>query len=229
MWPIVRALPFIFLEAGTSFAACPPGNSLGDVVPPTDLQRTFIRKGLGEFGTRGGKHQGTDITVRSSYADKEAYHVSAMAAGTVVYARFNGDPKRPFDLDGGYGNTVIIDHGNNCYSFYAHLASEPFTPIDPSGALMVRPGQKVGQGETIGYFVDQDKGVASTGNAMRTDSGARWQTHVVFIDAPSGWSGGAGIGQPPLGGKFTDATPVLLSLGYKIENGAPGTASPARP
>ena len=222
---IIFTFSIVLLSSIGAVAGCPPGKLLSDIAPPTDLQRTFIRKGNGEFGSRGGKHAGTDITVRASYPDKAAYQVDAMAAGIVAYARFNGDPRRPFDLDGGYGNTVIIDHGGGCYSMYAHLASEPFTPIDPSGALTVKPGQKVGRGEAIGYFVDQDKGVASTGNAMRTDAGARWQTHVVFIEAPSGWRG-SGIGKPPLGGAFVDATPVLTSLGYRIENTAPGVADP---
>jgi hypothetical protein len=146
-----------------------------------------------------------------------------MADGTIAYAQFNGARDNPFALDGGFGNTVIIDHGKDCYSMYSHLASDPFTPIaDPAGALMVKLGQKVTKGSVIGYFVDQTKGVYSTGNAMRTVAGARWQTHVVFIDAPTGWKSTGGIGRNPLGGKYTDATPVLRSLGYKIEAIAPG-------
>lgn len=90
--------------------------------------------------------------------------------------KFNG-----VTLDDGFGNTIVNDHGNDFYSMYAHLASDPFTPMndDPS-ALLVSEGQTVTKGELIGYFVDQTVGVCSTGNAMRTAAGARWQTDFEF-------------------------------------------------
>jgi hypothetical protein len=56
--------------------------------------------------------------------------VFATDAGTVVYSGWN---------DWGYGNLVIIDHGNGWQSLYAHLSS-----------INVPCGQNVGQGELIG-------------------------------------------------------------------------------
>jgi murein DD-endopeptidase MepM/ murein hydrolase activator NlpD len=54
----------------------------------------------------------------------------AVDAGVIVYAGWN---------DWGYGNMVVIDHGNGWQSLYAHMS-----------ALNVGCGQSVGQGAVIG-------------------------------------------------------------------------------
>lgn len=64
--------------------------------------------------------------------------VFAADAGVIVYAGWN---------DYGYGNMIIIDHGNNWQTLYAHLSE-----IDVSCA------QSVGQGDTIAK-------IGSTGNS----------------------------------------------------------------
>jgi murein DD-endopeptidase MepM/ murein hydrolase activator NlpD len=56
--------------------------------------------------------------------------VYAADAGVIVYAGWN---------DYGYGNMIMVDHGNGFQSLYAHLS-----------ALNVGCGQSVGQGEVIG-------------------------------------------------------------------------------
>lgn len=48
---------------------------------------------------------------------------------------------------GGFGNRIVIDHGNGYQTLYAHLSS-----------IQVSPGQKVGRGSTIGVM-------GSTGNS----------------------------------------------------------------
>ncbi|MGI6855167.1 M23 family metallopeptidase [Mesorhizobium sp. 1B3] len=210
------ALVFSASLLSASQAACPPGLTQEDIVPPTDKSRTFIRLGAGEFGSaRGSKtHTGVDILTRASYPDREAYAVYALGAGTVAYAKFNG-----VTLDDGFGNTIVVDHGNDCYSMYAHLASDPFTPMnDESSALLMSKGQTVAKGELIGYFVDQTVGVHSTGNAMRTAAGARWQTHFELWHAPSGRSGATLKAIYGEEANRTDPTSTLLSLGYKIED-----------
>jgi len=58
--------------------------------------------------------------------------VVAAASGTVVIADWNG---------GGYGNIVVIDHGNGYETLYAHLMSK---------SIVVRPGERVQQGQRIG-------------------------------------------------------------------------------
>ena len=69
-------------------------------------------------------HSGMDIG--ASYGDT----VWASDGGTVSLAGENG----------GYGNCVMIDHGNGYYTLYGHLSS-----------IAVSKGQTVGKGDTIGY------------------------------------------------------------------------------
>jgi len=69
-------------------------------------------------------HRGIDI------AGNEGEAVYATDAGVVVYAGWNNY---------GYGNMVMIDHGNGFQSLYAHMS-----------AFNVGCGQSVGQGDVIG-------------------------------------------------------------------------------
>lgn len=69
-------------------------------------------------------HRGIDL------AGSEGEGVYATDAGVVVYSGWN---------DYGYGNMIMIDHGNGFQSLYAHLS-----------AIYRGCGQSVGQGETIG-------------------------------------------------------------------------------
>lgn len=69
-------------------------------------------------------HNGLDFAGNTGEA------VYASDAGVIVYAGWN---------DYGYGNMIMIDHGNGFQSLYAHLS-----------ALNVGCGQSVGQGEVIG-------------------------------------------------------------------------------
>ncbi len=62
----------------------------------------------------------------------------ASDSGAVVYAGWSG---------GGYGNMVMVDHGNGYQTLYAHMSS-----------VTVTCGQSIGQGQTIGYS-------GSTGNS----------------------------------------------------------------
>ena len=54
----------------------------------------------------------------------------AADGGTVTIAGVNG----------GYGNCVMIDHGNGYYTLYGHMSS-----------IAVSVGQSVSKGATIGY------------------------------------------------------------------------------
>lgn len=69
-------------------------------------------------------HNGLDFAGNTGEA------VYASDAGVIVYAGWN---------DYGYGNMIMIDHGNGFQSLYAHLS-----------ALNVGCGQSIGQGEVIG-------------------------------------------------------------------------------
>jgi murein DD-endopeptidase MepM/ murein hydrolase activator NlpD len=192
--------------------ACEPGILK---FPITDIGKTFIRKGNGEWGAPrpGDKpHGGVDIVVNASYPDNAPYAVFPIASGVVAYSRLNGTETT------GYGNTVVVDHENNCYSLYAHLASSPFTPIKPGGNLLRKLGEPVQALDPIGYFVDIKADVDSTGNARSTAPEARHQVHFELIDAPSGRKGSGRLLDVIFknDGMRIDPTPVLRGLGYQI-------------
>ena len=84
------------------------------------------------FGMRWGRmHEGIDIAAASGTP------VAAAASGTVIHAGWLG----------GYGNLVVVDHGNGLATAYAHAS-----------AILVSVGQHVSQGETVSL-------VGSTGNS----------------------------------------------------------------
>ncbi len=84
------------------------------------------------FGMRWGRmHEGIDIGCAFGAPNRAA------AAGTVIHSGWLG----------GYGNLVVIDHGNGLSTAYAHATS-----------LLVSVGQAVSQGETVSL-------VGSTGNS----------------------------------------------------------------
>lgn len=88
-----------------------------------------------EFGMRWGRlHGGIDIAAGGVYGQP----IVAADSGTVILAGNQGD---------GYGNYVIIDHGNGNKTLYGHMSS-----------VAAYTGQQVAQGEVIGY-------VGSTGNS----------------------------------------------------------------
>lgn len=77
------------------------------------------------FGTRWGRlHAGIDIGAPTGAP------IRAARSGTVVVA----------GRQGGYGNTVVIDHGGGMTTLYAHQSR-----------LATSQGRQVGQGELIGY------------------------------------------------------------------------------
>jgi murein DD-endopeptidase MepM/ murein hydrolase activator NlpD len=84
------------------------------------------------FGLRWGRlHEGIDITCAYGAPNRAA------ASGTVIYSGWLG----------GYGNLVVVDHGNGLSTAYAHAS-----------ALLVSVGQMVSQGDTVSL-------VGSTGNS----------------------------------------------------------------
>ena len=93
--------------------------------------------GYGAFVWPTNKHflSGFDYSPKSNHwgidiAGSEGEGVYATDAGVVVYAGWNNY---------GYGNMVMVDHGNGFQSLYAHLS-----------AIYRYCGQSVGQGEGVG-------------------------------------------------------------------------------
>ncbi|HET6624446.1 MAG TPA: peptidoglycan DD-metalloendopeptidase family protein [Gaiellaceae bacterium] len=84
------------------------------------------------FGMRWGRmHEGIDI------ASSLGTPIHAAASGTVIHAGWLG----------GYGNLVVVDHGDGLATAYAHAST-----------ILVAVGQQVSQGDTLSL-------VGSTGNS----------------------------------------------------------------
>lgn len=93
--------------------------------------------GFGYFIYPTNKHylSGFDFSPQTNhngldFAGETGEAVYASDAGVIVYSGWN---------DYGYGNMIMVDHGNGFQSLYAHLS-----------AINVGCGQSVGQGEVIG-------------------------------------------------------------------------------
>ena len=100
---------------------------------------SYVQVGYGTFVYPTTEHwlSGTPFTpsIRHfgvDFAGAQGNAVFATDAGTVVYSGWN---------DWGYGNLIIIDHGNGWQSLYAHLSQ-----------INVGCGTNVGQGNTIGLI-----------------------------------------------------------------------------
>jgi murein DD-endopeptidase MepM/ murein hydrolase activator NlpD len=174
-------------------------------ITPTLLASSLLRGHEGAFGApRGGgkTHQGIDIVANQSSAEKNIYQVRATAAGKIAYARQNGSQAKP-----GYGYTVVIDHQNDFYTLYAHLA------INASDGL-VPVGQLVQAGDIIGYLADLTNGEMSSGNARAVAPYDKIQLHFECFEAPSGRSSTAGLGPIKDGCTIDNPTFRLLALGY---------------
>lgn len=209
---LILVWAFGFALTGVDAIACDVGLFKA---PPTDLTQTFIRKGNGEWNAprENGVHSGVDIVTNMSLEHPSAYEVRSVSQGVVAYSRINGSG------DTGYGNLIVIDHQNGCYSLYGHLASRPFSPITLGGNLLRKIGDEVRPGEVIGYFVDIKSDVDSTGNARRTASEARHQMHFELIVAPRGRKGNGSLRDIIFrhDGQRTDPTGLLKSLGYSVK------------
>ncbi len=147
------------------------GQSLGKVAPPAPvvtnsagrsttavrsttatrvaLENTSATPAVGKFiiyPTRGSITQGYYSWHRAvDIADSSKPPIWAAAGGTVVKASSG-------TWGGGYGNHVIIDHGNGVQTLYAHL-----------DYLTVSSGQTVGQGEVIGRMGNTGRVYGRTG------------------------------------------------------------------
>ncbi len=97
-------------------------------------------------------HEGIDI------AGGAGSPIVASAAGTVIVAGWSG----------GYGNLVVIDHGNGMSNAYAHNSS-----------IAVSVGQRVDQGAVIA-------GMGTTGNSTGVHSHFEIRVNGAAVD-PMGY------------------------------------------
>lgn len=106
--------------------------SYGNIALGISLSRPVSGTITSRFGRRSsGTHTGLDI------ATSKGTPIAAAASGTVSWAARRG----------GYGNLVVIDHGNGVQTYYGHC-----------NTINVSVGQYVSQGQTIAT-------IGSTGNS----------------------------------------------------------------
>lgn len=99
------------------------------------------------FGSRWGRnHNGIDIVEKGGDCFRDPAY--AAGKGVVIMAEYHG----------GYGNCVVIDHGNGIHTYYAHLDK-----------IMVSVGDKLVAGDTVGL-------IGSTGNS--TGPHLHFEVHV---------------------------------------------------
>lgn len=97
---------------------------------PLDSNLQYITTYFGYDAWRGGNHYGIDVG-NAGIGGKNIY---AAQSGTVITAYSDGG------WHGGFGNYVIIDHGGELSTVYAHCS-----------AVTVSVGQTVNKGDVIGY------------------------------------------------------------------------------
>lgn len=131
---------------------------LGQDIPAGTLLRHFAvpsdGKVISRYGWRSGRmHTGTDLK---------------HAKGDTIYAAFQGTVTRAKHFYG-YGYMVVLDHGNQLETSYAHLS-----------AFLVRAGDEVRKGQPIGL-------AGSTGRASTNhlhfeirESGQHYNPELVF-------------------------------------------------
>lgn len=102
------------------------GIAPGVLWPPLDPGPIVSRYGLRVHPILGYARMHTGLDIDGDSGDE----IVAAAGGTVIYSGYRG----------GYGNTVIIDHGGGMATLYAHQSK-----------LVAQNGQKVSVADLIGY------------------------------------------------------------------------------
>jgi len=109
---------------------------------------------ISRFGPRSGRmHTGTDIK---------------MNTGDTIYAAFDGIvTRRKYYY--GYGNMVVLDHGNNIETYYAHLS-----------AYIVKDGDSVQMGDPIGLAGATGRATTSHLHFEIRENGKPYDSELVF-------------------------------------------------
>lgn len=110
------------LDSDGSWVDCP---AVGVVIPPGAVRWPLNDLVTSEYGPRWGRvHQGIDL------GGDHGARIVAAESGRVAYAGWIG----------GYGSTVIVDHGGNMTTLYGHMEG-----------FAVSTGQTVSMGQVVGY------------------------------------------------------------------------------
>ena len=130
----------------------------GQYIPAGHIIRHFVMPSGGRvisrYGMRSGRmHTGTDIK---------------MDKGDTIYAVFQGTVTRAKSYYG-YGNMVVIDHGNSLETGYAHLSR-----------FLVKPGELVERNQPIGLAGSTGRATTNHLHFELKESGKFFDPELVF-------------------------------------------------
>ena len=145
--PVIAQAPRSTPSVSTASSVPAVSAAPSSATPSTGRPFIFPTRGNITQGYRAG-HYAIDI------ADRSRPPVWSAAAGTVVTASVG-------TWGGGYGNYVVIDHGNGLRTLYAHL-----------GSVNVSNGQWVNQGDVIGMMGNTGRVYGATGIHLH------WEVHL---------------------------------------------------
>jgi hypothetical protein len=135
-WPTIIIITFAVLTTPARTLAA--SGALVAKLPYAKGQNFIITQGYNTPPTHIKKDSyALDFTQNGCNAYGKA--VVAAASGTVMFASQEG-------YDGGYGTELIIDHGNNIVSRYAHMI--------PDSITVAATGTAIRQGQTVGLLGD---------------------------------------------------------------------------
>ena len=110
------------LDSDGSWIDCP---GVGVVIPPNAVRWPVVDRVTSEYGPRWGRmHEGIDV------GGALGASIHSAESGRVDYAGWIG----------GYGNTIIVDHGGGMTTLYGHM-----------DGFAVSAGQTVSIGQVLGY------------------------------------------------------------------------------
>lgn len=175
------------------------------------------------FGSKEGfrvtGHGAIDISSAGYGAGK--VNVIAAKSGTVVYPTsssqtgFSDNGYLNNKDGGGYGNYVIIDHGDNVYTLYGHLAKDSIT---------VMAGDKVTQGQVIGKLGHSGSSTGPHLHFEMRDGGNSSQYRVDplnYVDPSNPRPNGGGTNECSKSNNMSQAF-VNLALEQKNDSSASG-------
>lgn len=119
-------------SAPAATAKIKTGGSLGSVKATGNTSDSSLSGSFANPAPSGRLSQGIHGWNGVDLAAPQGSPINAAAAGTVIVSKVGG-------WNGGYGNYVVIDHGNGVQTLYAHMSTDT-----------VSVGQSVARGQNIG-------------------------------------------------------------------------------
>jgi len=176
----------------------PAANAMAAVKLPYEKGKTFVvTQGYDSLPTHT-KQDRYALDFTRNGCDAYGMNVVAAASGTVIFVGQHG-------YNGGYGTELILGHGNNIVSRYAHMIP---------GSIMVADGDAIRQGQPLGLIGD-------TGLVIGTACAEHPGTHLHFsMDTMDGIGGFSAYDPEPISGYSN----MMVGKWYLSDNGEDDSA-----